>query len=265
MQRIYKNPVATIIKMGNEESLAAGGGASGGTGGYSYPPGQGPPGAPGGIGHPGQNISNGPSLGNFSLGNLSNLGNNLSNTMSNLSATSGGLLRPPGSNSTSSFNNLANLGSNITSNLSNLGGNLTSNLSNIGGNLTGNLASNLGANLNPNQSGTSSEHKSSSQAPKPKTPEIDLSGLTEEEQAMIQSVMIRAQEAESGSSNPSLHPPAGLKSSQISHSNEPLMQSQKIVNGQSAQMQNAPNQQRINQLTLESSELMGSPLQNQKK
>ena len=224
--------------MGNEESLQAG--AAGETGGpagrgYGYGPvgpGTRPPGGRGGPGGepgggPGIPIGSGgmsghqtgnqpgggaPSLSNFGLGNLSNLGNNLSNTMSNLRDSSGALLRPPGgSANSSSLNNLANLGSNLTSNLSNLGGNLTSNLSNIGGSLAGNLASNLGGNsssVGPGSGLSGMGHKPagpmglSATAPAkvnaPQVPDIDLSGLTEEEKAKIQSVMMRAQEAESG-------------------------------------------------------------------
>jgi hypothetical protein len=196
--------------MGNEESMMAGGdatatgmgfgGAASGAG--SAGGGGGAANRPAGPGSGSANPSTGATGLGFGLSNLSNLGNNLSNTMSNLSASSGALLRPPGGSANSnSFNNLANLGSNLTSNLSNLSGNLTSNLSNIGGSLAGNLASNLGANLtgNASQSGPSA----SVVAAKPATaevPDVDLSGLTEEEKAMIQSVMMRAQESETGAS-----------------------------------------------------------------
>ena len=45
-------------------------------------------------------------------------------------------------------------------------------------------------------------------------PDVDMSGLTEEEKAMIQSVMLRAQEADS--SEPSPQPPPPVQPTKIS-------------------------------------------------
>ena len=48
----------------------------------------------------------------------------------------------------------------------------------------------------PNRGGPSSDEARMPLAPSPAVPEVDMSGLTEEEKALIQSVMMRAQEAE---------------------------------------------------------------------
>ena len=170
--------------MGNEESMMAEGGA---------PQANGVPGGPR-PGGPGQTQGAPNPLGNIGLGNLSNLGSSITNTIknqANQAASSGGGL-----------SNLANIGSSITSQAKSLASNLDTIKSNITSDLTGAPS---GSNLNrtATSGGMQQRPPQQPQKAKPDVPDVDMTGLTEEERAMIQSVMMRAKESDTTAQPPS--------------------------------------------------------------